>query len=218
MNIEVVKPNDIEKRSFAIITEELDARGITVPEEEAPVTKRVIHTTADFELAETMTYSEGAIAKMRELILAGADIVTDTNMAKAGISKTTLSKYGGQVFCYMADADVAAAARERGCTRATICMEKGAKRREETGRPVIFAVGNAPTALIRLREMWDDGSFRPDFIVGVPVGFVNVEVSKELIIDTDIPYIINRGRKGGSNIAAAICNGVMYTIPDSREF
>ena len=218
VEIEVVRPNDIEKRSFAIITEELAARGVTIPEDEAPVTKRVIHTTADFDLAETMAYSEGAIAKMRELILAGANIVTDTNMAKAGISRVTLAKYGGEVFCFMADADVAAAAKERGCTRATICMEKGAAMRKETGKPVIFAVGNAPTALIRLREMWDDGSFRPDFIVGVPVGFVNVEVSKELIIETDIPYIINRGRKGGSNIAAAICNGVMYTIHESRDF
>ena len=218
MEIEVVKPNEIEKRSFAIITEELQERGLSVPEREAPVTKRVIHTSADFEYAETMTYSENAIDIMQDLIRQGAHIVTDTNMAKSGISKTTLAKFGGEVHCFIADPDVAAAAKERGITRAAVCMEKAAKMSRETGKPIIFAIGNAPTALIRLREMYDEGSFKPAFIVGVPVGFVNVVAAKELIIGTDIPYIINRGRKGGSNIAAAICNAVMYDLPSARDF
>ena len=218
MEIEVVKPNEIEKRSFAIITEELQQRGLSVPEREAPVTKRVIHTSADFEYAETMTYSENAIDIMQDLIRQGAHIVTDTNMAKSGISKTTLAKFGGEVHCFIADPDVAAAAKERGITRAAVCMEKAAKMSRETGKPIIFAIGNAPTALIRLREMYDEGSFKPAFIVGVPVGFVNVVAAKELIIGTDIPYIINRGRKGGSNIAAAICNAVMYDLPSARDF
>ena len=218
MEIEVVKPNEIEKRSFAIITEELQERGLSVPEREAPVTKRVIHTSADFEYAETMTYSENAIDIMQDLIRQGAHIVTDTNMAKSGISKTTLAKFGGEVHCFIADPDVAAAAKERGITRAAVCMEKAAKMSQDTGKPIIFAIGNAPTALIRLREMYDEGSFKPAFIVGVPVGFVNVVAAKELIIGTDIPYIINRGRKGGSNIAAAICNAVMYDLPSARDF
>ena len=218
MEIEVVKPNEIEKRSFAIITEELQERGLSVPEREAPVTKRVIHTSADFEYAETMTYSENAIDIMQDLIRQGAHIVTDTNMAKSGISKTTLAKFGGEVHCFIADPDVAAAAKERGITRAAVCMEKAAKMSQDTGKPIIFAIGNAPTALIRLREMYDEGSFKPAFIVGVPVGFVNVVAAKELIIGTDIPYIIDRGRKGGSNIAAAICNAVMYDLPSARDF
>ena len=218
MEIEVVKPNEIEKRSFAIITEELQERGLSVPEREAPVTKRVIHTSADFEYAETMTYSENAIDIMQDLIRQGAHIVTDTNMAKSGISKTTLAKFGGEAHCFIADPDVAAAAKERGITRAAVCMEKAAKMSRETGKPIIFAIGNAPPALIRLREMYDEGSFKPAFIVGVPVGFVNVVAAKELIIGTDIPYIINRGRKGGSNIAAAICNAVMYDLPSARDF
>ena len=170
MAIEIVKPNDIEKRSFAIITEELAQKGLTVPEREAPVTKRVIHTSADFEYAETMTYSENAIDIMQDLIRNGADIVTDTN-----------EKFGGRVHCFMADPDVAKEAKERGITRATVCMEKAARISKEENKPMIFAIGNAPTALIRLREMYDEGSFKPAFIVGVPVGFVNVVEGKELI-------------------------------------
>ena len=218
MDIEIVKPNEIEKRSFAIITEELAEKGIVIPEEEAPVTKRVIHTSADFEYAETMTYSEQAIAVMQDLIRQGADIVTDTNMAKSGISKGTLAKFGGEVHCFMADPDVAAEAKERGITRASVSMEKAARISKETGKPIIFAIGNAPTALISLYDMWKEGSFKPAFIIGVPVGFVNVVASKELILETDIPHIINRGRKGGSNVAAAICNGVMYAMPNARDF
>lgn len=208
LNIEHVLPEDIERRSFEIISEELRNRGITLPKETEVVTKRVIHTSADFEYAQTMTYSPNAVAIAKELIQNGADIVTDTNMALAGINKRTLARHGGEAHCFMADEDVARIAKERKVTRATVSMEKASG----IQKPVIFAVGNAPTALIQLYEMIQSGTFRPAFIIGVPVGFVNVEAAKELILQTDIPYIVNRGRKGGSNVAAAICNAILYEL------
>ncbi len=206
--IEFVLPNEIEKRSFEIIGQELDTMGIELDEIEEPVTKRVIHTSADFDYAKTMCYSKDAVKIAQELIKAGADIVTDTNMAKAGINKTRLASFGGQVHCFMADEDVAAEAKERKVTRATVSMERAAK----LGKPVIFAIGNAPTALISLYQMMEAGTFTPEFVIGVPVGFVNVVAAKELFLDSNVPYIINRGRKGGSNIAAAIVNALMYSI------
>ena len=207
-SIEYVLPEEIEKRSFEIIAAELAERGITLPAEQDPVTRRVIHTSADFDYAETMTYSENAVEIAKNLIKNGADIVTDTNMALAGINKRALARHGGEAHCFMADEKVAALAKERGVTRATVSMEFAA----QLNKPVIFAVGNAPTALIRLYEMITGGEFRPAFIIGVPVGFVNVEAAKELILKTDVPYIINRGRKGGSNVAAAICNALLYEL------
>jgi precorrin-8X/cobalt-precorrin-8 methylmutase len=206
--IEYVLPQDIEKRSFEIITRELEERGIILPEEEALVTKRAIHTTADFDYASTLTFSEHAVETAKKLIRGGASIVTDTNMALSGINKKELEKYGGKAICFMADEEVAAAAKERGVTRAAVSMEFAAW----LEGPVIFAIGNAPTALIRLYEMIQNREFCPNFIIGVPVGFVNVEAAKELILKTDIPYIINRGRKGGSNVAAAICNAILYQM------
>lgn len=206
--IEQLRPEEIEKRSFEIITEELKSRGVELPEEEALVTKRVIHTSADFDYVNTLTYSEHAVQTAKELILQGADIVTDTNMALAGINKKMLARYGGEVHCYMADETVERLAKERGITRAAVSMEMAAKRE----KPVLFAIGNAPTALIRLYEMIQDQTYIPAFIIGVPVGFVNVEIAKELILKTDVPHIINRGRKGGSNVAAAICNAIIYGL------
>lgn len=206
--IEQLRPEEIEKRSFEIITEELKSRGVELPEEEALVTKRVIHTSADFDYVNTLTYSEHAVQTAKELILQGADIVTDTNMALAGINKKMLARYGGEVHCYMADETVARLAKERGITRAAVSMEMAAKRE----KPVLFAIGNAPTALIRLYEMIQEQTYIPAFIIGVPVGFVNVEIAKELILKTDVPHIINRGRKGGSNVAAAICNAIIYEL------
>lgn len=206
--IEFVLPGDIEKRSFEIISEELKERNIVLPESQELVTKRVIHTSADFEYARTMTYSKDAVAIAKQLILDGADIVTDTNMALAGINKKILASFGGEAHCFMADEDVAKIAKERQVTRATVSMEKAAQLK----KPVIFAVGNAPTALMELHKMMSEGVYRPAFIIGVPVGFVNVVSAKELIIKTDVPYIINRGRKGGSNVAAAICNAILYQL------
>ncbi|WP_033154369.1 precorrin-8X methylmutase [Pseudobutyrivibrio ruminis] len=208
MEIEYVLPTEIEKRSFEIIGKELQDMGITLDREQEPITKRVIHTSADFDYANTMRYSDGAIEKAKELIRNGAHIVTDTNMALSGINKKRLAEYGGQVHCFMADEDVAREAKERQVTRATVSMERAAG----LNVPVIFAIGNAPTALISLYEQMTEGKFTPEFVIGVPVGFVNVIAAKELFLNSDVPYIINEGRKGGSNIAAAIVNAILYNI------
>lgn len=206
-------PEEIEKRSFEIIGQELENRKIVLPETEKPVTMRVIHTSADFEYAETMTYTPDAVGIAQKLLLGGADIVTDTNMALAGINKRMLAKFGGQAHCFMADEDVAKEAKARQTTRAAVSMEKASR----LEKPVIFAIGNAPTALIELAELMKQSEWRPAFIIGVPVGFVNVETSKELILETGVPCIVNQGRKGGSNVAAAICNALLYGLGQSRE-
>lgn len=206
-----VQPAEIEKKSFSIIQEELSVRGITLQPEQAPITMRVIHTTADFDYATHLYYSEGVIEKLRQAIYDGASIVTDTQMAKAGINKKTLQKYGGEVFCFMSDEDVAALAKERGCTRATVSMEKASALQ----KPLIFAIGNAPTALIRLHSLMQEG-FSPCGIIAVPVGFVNVVEAKECIISDPVPCIAARGRKGGSNVAAAICNALLYGMEKGR--
>lgn len=211
--IEALLPEEIERRSFEIISKELRERGIVLPAKQEMVTKRVIHTTADFEYAHSLCYSENAVETAQRLLLSGADIVTDTNMALAGINKSALARLGGSAHCFMADQEVACLARERKTTRAAVSMEKAS----ELPGPLIFAVGNAPTALIRLYEMMQEGRFRPDFVIGVPVGFVNVEAAKELILETDVPYIVNRGRKGGSNVAAAICNALLYGLTRAKE-
>lgn len=211
--IEHLLPEQIEQRSFEIIDGELKKRGIVLPKEQEMITKRVIHTTADFEYTDTLTFSEGAVGIARELLKKGADIVTDTNMALSGINKRSLAGLGGEVHCYMADETVAKLARERGTTRAAVSMEIAAK----IQKPVIFAVGNAPTALIQIYEMMQGSDWRPAFVIGVPVGFVNVEAAKELILQTDVPFIINRGRKGGSNVAAAICNALIYELIRNRS-
>ena len=206
MAITIVKPEDIEKRSMEIITSELNGR--TWPEPQFSIVKRCIHTSADFDYADNLKFSKDAENIGVRAIRSGAHIVTDTKMAAAGINKNKLKEYGGEVHCFISDDDVVKAAKERGCTRATICMEKGAEIAKD--HPVIFAIGNAPTALVRLAEMIDAGELKPALIIGAPVGFVNVVESKELIMDRDIPFIVPAGRKGGSNIAAAICNAMMY--------
>ena len=206
--IEYVLPGEIEKRSFEIIGEELVSRGIILPKETEFVTKRVIHASADFEYADTLMFSEHAIETAQRLLLNGADIVTDTNMALSGVHKKTLEKLGGQVHCFMADGEIARIAKESGQTRAYVSMRKASEMKKD----VIFAIGNAPTALISLYEMIQSGEYKPAFVIGVPVGFVNVEVSKEMIMDTGVEYIVNRGRKGGSTIAAAICNALLYSV------
>lgn len=210
IELENVLPREIEKRSFEIITEELNGK---IPEDErAPIIKRVIHTSADFDYADNLCFSEDVVKNTLEAIKAGACIVTDTQMAKAGINKKSLAKFGGEVFCYMSDEEVAQIAKENGTTRATASMDKAAL----LDRQVIFAIGNAPTALVRLYELIKEGKIKPTLIIGVPVGFVNVEQSKELIMSLDIPYIVARGRKGGSNVAAAICNAFLYMLDEER--
>ena len=204
--IENIKPMDIEKRSFEIITEILGDTKLE-PENEL-VIKRVIHTTADFEYVQNLVFSDHAVLKGIEALRSGCDIVTDTQMAKSGINKTILGRLGGHVHCFMSDPDVAAEAKKRGITRAIVSMERAAK----LPKPCIFAIGNAPTALISLYEQMEAGKLNPALIIGVPVGFVNVVESKEMIIESGVPHIVARGRKGGSNVAAAICNAMLYQI------
>lgn len=213
ISIEHVLPQDIEHRSFEIIEEELNNKGITLDDELAMVIKRAIHTTADFDYAGTLVFSDNALSIAKELIRNGAYVVTDTNMALSGINKKELAKYGAKAMCYMADEEVAKEAAARHTTRASISMEKASR----LDKPVIFVVGNAPTALISLKMMMEDNQFTPAFVIGVPVGFVNVEAAKELIIDSEVPYIINRGRKGGSNVAAAIMNAILYLMRDEND-
>ena len=183
--------------------------GKVVPADVEPTVVRVIHTTADFEYADTLAFSDGAIDKAKDAIRRGAHIVTDTNMALAGIKKAILQKFGGEAHCFMADSEVARLASEQKVTRAYVSMEVATK---TIDKPLIFAVGNAPTALIRLRELYDETGYKPELIIGVPVGFVNVVEAKKLIMEMDVPYIVNVGRKGGSGVAAAICNSLLVNM------
>lgn len=211
VELENVKPREIETRSFEIITEELGDTPL-IPGTEL-VVKRCIHTSADFDYAKNLCFSPEAVEKAIEAIKGGACIVTDTQMAKAGINKKSLARHGGEVYCFMSDEDVAQTAKENGTTRATASMDKAAA----LDKPLIFAIGNAPTALVRLYELIQEGKLNPALIIGVPVGFVNVVQSKELIMETKVPYIVARGRKGGSNIAACICNALLYMIDNTRD-
>ena len=206
VELENVKPMEIEKRSFEIITEELGDKQL-LPGTEL-IVKRCIHTSAD-----NLCFSPDVVERAMKAIKEGACIVTDTQMAKAGINKRALARYGGEVYCFMSDEDVAKIAKENGTTRATASMDKAAT----LDKKLIFAIGNAPTALVRLYELIEDGKLNPELIIGVPVGFVNVVQSKELIMDSGAPYIVARGRKGGSNIAACICNALLYMIDNRRD-
>ena len=212
--IKYTKPADIERASMRIIREELAERGVTLAPEHEAVVLRAIHTTADFDYAETLTFTPGAVQTGMSALSAGADIVTDTNMAKAGISKAALEKLGGGVYCYMADPNIAAAAKAEGVTRAAVSMRKAAEERPGA----VFVIGNAPTAALELCTLIESG-LRPPLIVGVPVGFVNVVESKERLLHTcrrcGIPAIVALGRKGGSNVAAAICNALLYMATDA---
>ena len=206
MKIELqrVAPMDIEARSMELIAAELGDR--VFPADQLPVIKRVIHTSADFDYADTLIFSPGAVERGVAAIKGGCAVVTDTQMARAGINKRVLEKFGGEACCFMSDADVAGEAKERGVTRATVSMERAAELR----KPVILALGNAPTALVRACELMEEGKLHPALVIGVPVGFVNVVESKELLLTMDVPHIVARGRKGGSNVAAAICNAMLY--------
>lgn len=206
IELEQVLPKEIEKRSFEIITEEL--KGRTFPKDIEPVVKRAIHTSADFDYADNLCFSDGVVDIIKDAIRSGACIVTDTQMAKSGINKKILASHGGEVYCFMSDEDVAIEAAERKLTRAAISMEKACS----IDKKLIFAIGNAPTALVELYELIKEDKINPVAIIGVPVGFVNVVQSKELIMKADVPYIVARGRKGGSNVAAAICNAILYNM------
>ncbi|MGI5921234.1 MAG: precorrin-8X methylmutase [Syntrophomonadaceae bacterium] len=204
VKLQHVLPQDIEKRSFEIIGQELGNLKLDPMEE--PVIKRVIHTTADFDYVTNLKFSRDAVVKGITALQKGATIVSDTQMVHAGINKAVLEALGGEALCFMADADIAGLAKANGTTRAVASMNKAAG----LDRPTIFAIGNAPTALVRLYELIQEGRLQPELIIGVPVGFVNVEESKELIMTLNVPYIVAKGRKGGSNVAAAICNALLY--------
>ena len=204
IQLQRVAPADIEARSMEIIGEELGDR--VFPADQLPVIKRVIHTSADFDYADNLVFSPNAVEQGIAAIKAGCTIVTDTQMAFSGVNKRVLEKFGGKAVCFMSDPDVAAEAKERGETRATVSMERAA---QLTG-PVILAIGNAPTALVRACELMEEGKLHPALVIGVPVGFVNVVESKELLLTMEPPHIVARGRKGGSNVAAAICNALLY--------
>ena len=206
IRLEQLSPEQIEQRSFEIITEELGGRTFDPLQE--PIIKRVIHTTADFDYADSLVFSPGVVEHAHRLLQNGACIVTDTKMAMSGINKSALLKLGAEVYNFISDEDVAVEARRRGETRSAVAMEKAAR----MNRPMIFAIGNAPTALIRLAELIENNGFRPGMIIAVPVGFVNVVQAKELILSADVPSIVARGRKGGSNVAAAIVNALMYQL------
>ena len=208
----ITDPMEIEKRSFEIITEKLESEktgegGKRIAPEYSNVIKRVIHTTADFDYADNLVFSDGVMEKAKAALKNGAKIVTDTQMARAGINKKAAAGLGVEVHCFIADPGVEKAARETGMTRAWAAVGHAASALEN---PVIFAIGNAPTALIRLHGLITKDGFSPALIIAAPVGFVNVVESKELILGLEIPYIVAKGRKGGSNVAAAICNALIY--------
>ena len=209
-------PADIERTSISIITRELDELGLTPPPETAAVVKRVIHTTADFDYAKNLRFTPGAVEAAVRALQRGAVIVTDTNMALAGISRPGLAKLGCEAVCYMADPAVAEAAKQAGTTRAVAAMHRAA--REHPG--AILAVGNAPTALLTIAEEREAG-LRPALVIGVPVGFVNVVESKETLFaiceQHGVPAIAAMGRKGGSNVAAAICNALVYSAAEMLD-
>ena len=209
MEIKNILPADIERRSMEIIENELgDMSAFT--EHEKLIVKRCVHTTADFDYKKNLRFSPDAAERGIAALKAGAVIVTDTQMAYSGISKPACRSLGCEVHCFMSDPDVAEEAKKRGVTRAVVSAEKAAETFAD--RQVIYAVGNAPTALIRLYELISENRFRPALVIGVPVGFVNVVEAKELIMTADVPCIVAAGRKGGSNVAAAVVNAMLYTL------
>ena len=217
MKIELqrVAPEEIEARSMELITAELGGR--TFPPEQESIVKRVIHTTADFEYADSLVFSAGAVEAGVAAIRQGCTIVTDTQMAFSGVNKRVLEKFGGRAVCFMSDPDVAAEAKARGETRATVSMERAAR----LEGPLVLAIGNAPTALVRACELIGAGELKPALVIGVPVGFVNVVESKERLFAVcekhGVPAIVAMGRKGGSNVAAAICNALIYSAAEMLD-
>jgi precorrin-8X/cobalt-precorrin-8 methylmutase len=198
----ILDPLEIERRSFEIIDAEVGPHNYDA--RQWPVVRRIIHTTADFEFARSTCFSTGAIEAGIAALRGGARVLCDTNMVRAGVNKVRLAAFGSEIFCHVADAEVAAQAKAAGVTRSILATRKGAA---EGCR--IFLIGNAPTALFELLELARAGQCDPALVVGVPVGFVGAEESKESLLASGLPYILCRGRKGGSAIAAAILNALM---------
>lgn len=207
------KPAEIEKTSFEVIKRELgDGFTASCPPDMLAVLCRVIHTTADFSYRENLYFSDHVIEEALNAIRDGVPIITDTTMALSGINKRSAARFGIEVHCFIGDEDVRERSVRTGMTRSAVSAEKAAERYREC----IYAVGNAPTALMRLYELIREDRIRPRLVIGVPVGFVNVVEAKELILTAGVPCIVARGRKGGSNVAAAICNALLY-LADSKE-
>ena len=216
MNLEHSRPADIERTSMRIIGEELLLLGKVLPPENEAVIKRVIHATADFDYAGNLFFSEDAVRACVEKLHSGIDIITDSNMALAGVSKAAAKAVGCDTFCYMAHPDIVKKAKEDNTTRATAAMRYAM----EAHPGAAFAVGNAPTALFVLAEKIAEGIL-PAFVVATPVGFVNVVEAKEQIVSvcvsTGVPVIAAMGRKGGSTVAAAITNALLYTAAEMLD-
>lgn len=213
IHFRTVNPEEIEKESFLTIKKELgEAFLASYPKEQLPVLLRVIHTTADFSYRDSLVFANGAMEAANQAIQRGLPIITDTTMAASGINKGAAAAFGVSVHCFVGDEDVREEAKRRGVTRSAVSAEKAARLYPEC----IYAVGNAPTALIRLYELIREGRFRPALIIGMPVGFVNVAEAKELILKTGLPVIAAMGRKGGSNTAAAVCNALLRIAGENR--
>lgn len=215
MNNYIKKPEDIEKRSFEIITEELGEKNKNFSSEELPIVKRVIHTTADFEYADLIKFLNNPINSAKEVLESGCKIYCDTNMIVNGLNKTILKKYNCVPYSLISDEMVADEAKERGITRSIVAMEHAGKDQKTK----IFLIGNAPTALYKLREMIINKEIeKPALVVGAPVGFVGAEDSKKVFKDMDVPYITIDGRKGGSTVTVAILHGILYQIYKREGF
>lgn len=207
-SIKNIKPQTIEAESFRIIEDEFKARTGRAVEDYNPqqfsVIRRVIHATGDFSFAESLLFSENSIEAGLNAVRQGKNIVLDVNMGAAGISKSVLNRYGGEVICRIGECQIAEMAKKNEKTRSEIALEIAAG--ENIG---IIAVGNAPTALLKCMQLIDEGVFFPDLVVGVPVGFVNAAESKEILSSKEYPFITSMGRKGGSSVAAAIVNAIL---------
>lgn len=201
--IETLRPEEIETRSFEIIDDEAGSHDFS--DREWQIVRRMIHTSADFEYMKTVRIQKNAVEAGIAAIRSGCTILTDTNMAKSGIRKRDILRYGGDILCKIADKDVSDEAKATGKTRAVVAVETSA----DQMKGGIYVVGNAPTALIRLSEMIEAGQIEPALIIGLPVGFVNTVESKELLLQTGVPCITNVGRKGGSNVAASVVNALI---------
>lgn len=204
-----IRPDDIEKTSMEIIDDELGQMGIAIPEENYAVMRRVIHATADFDYAVNLTFTDKAVENGIAAFARGTKIVTDTNMTLAGISRPAMGLLGVTAHCFMAEPRIREMAREMGSTRAQASQIYAA----EHMPGAVLSVGNAPTALLEIARQIRKG-LRPALVIGVPVGFVNVTESKEEILSAceeyAIPAIVARGRKGGSTVACAILNALLY--------
>lgn len=205
-----MKPEEIETLSFNIIDNEAGDHGFT--HEKWSIVRRMIHTSADFDYIKSVCFSDDAVKKGVTALRQGKNIMTDTEMARSGIRKKSVEKFGGQVSCLINDATVAKTAKQQGTTRAKMAVDLSADQLEGG----IYAVGNAPTALLRLIQLVSEGRIKPALVLGFPVGFVNAVESKALLLKTTVPFITNSGRKGGSNIAASVVNALIILAEENR--